>query len=208
MSRNLIALQNKFLGHGQTVYDGPVAASTRQQGYIGDADIETHRAGVPPAAARTCGRLRSSTKSSATARPAKHVVKCATARPAAARATNRSPDTSRALRRRARWATRAPPACASSTSPVLGYCGLGPNADGRRTSGESSRRAGALERVISYATGDDPHGLRASLPTPAIMPDAGKACVLLRRFPAAMSPPWSGAAGRRLQRRSRRRSAA
>jgi len=73
MSRNLIALQNKFLGLGQTVYDA-LSRLHAEQGYIGDADIEriAQEFHLPRAHIRATAKFYEELSHST---PAKHVVK-------------------------------------------------------------------------------------------------------------------------------------
>ena len=58
MSRNLIALQNKFLGAGQTVYD-ELARVHERQGHVSDDDIaqlaQAHN--LPPSHVRATARF-------------------------------------------------------------------------------------------------------------------------------------------------------
>jgi hypothetical protein len=64
MSENLIALQNKFLGRGTTVYD-KLSVIHEQKGFIDDEDILAlaEQYNLPPP---TSAPPRSSTRSSAT----------------------------------------------------------------------------------------------------------------------------------------------
>ncbi|SVD80081.1 uncharacterized protein METZ01_LOCUS432935, partial [marine metagenome] len=73
MSRNLIALQNKFLGEGQTVYDELVRIYDGQ-GFVGDDDIlrlaETHN--LPRSLVRATAKFYDELSQD---RPAKHTLK-------------------------------------------------------------------------------------------------------------------------------------
>ena len=73
MSRNLIALQNKFLGEGQTVYDELVRIHDGQ-GFVGDDDIlrlaETHN--LPRSLVRATAKFYDELSQD---RPAKHTLK-------------------------------------------------------------------------------------------------------------------------------------
>jgi hypothetical protein len=58
MSNNLIALQNKFLGHGQTVYD-ELSRLYDAQGHITDDDLLAlaNRHNLPPAHVRATAKF-------------------------------------------------------------------------------------------------------------------------------------------------------
>ena len=58
MSRNLIALQNRFLGSGDTAYD-ELAKIAEETGAITDADIDTlaREKNLPPAFLRTVAKF-------------------------------------------------------------------------------------------------------------------------------------------------------
>src|SRR5262245_47646110 len=183
MSRNLIALQKKFLGQGQTVYD----ALTRlhaQQGDIGGADIEriAQEFNLPRAHVRATAKFYEELSHS---RPAKHVVKVCNGE--ACRCAGYE-SVARALRERFGVAEMGDTSAAGvrlEHVTCLGYCGLGPNAmiDGVPV---SLAAAGALERVVSYAATEQPHGLSEPA-NPCYLPAPGKPCVLLRRFGADAS---------------------
>ncbi len=57
MSKNLIALQNKFLGHAETVYD-QLSRIHDQQGHVSDDDISrlATEHNLPPAHVRATNR--------------------------------------------------------------------------------------------------------------------------------------------------------
>ena len=73
MSGNLIALQNKFLGEGQTVYD-ELARIHERQGFVADNDIEqlaeTHN--LPPSLVRATAKFYDELSQE---KPAKHTLK-------------------------------------------------------------------------------------------------------------------------------------
>jgi NADH:ubiquinone oxidoreductase subunit F (NADH-binding)/NADH:ubiquinone oxidoreductase subunit E len=180
MSRNLIALQNKFLGHGQTVYDA-LSRLHAEQGYIGDADIEriAQEFHLPRAHIRATAKFYEELSHST---PAKHVVKVCNGE--ACRCAGYE-SVAGALRQRLSVAEMGE----TSASGVrlehvtcLGYCGLGPNAmlDGLPV---SLAAPGSLDRVVAYASDDEPHGFDEPA-NPYCMPAPDEACVLLRRFPA------------------------
>ena len=73
MSQNLIALQNKFLGHGQTVYDA-LSRLHDQQGYISDDDIQklAKEHNLPPAHIHATAKFYENLSHD---KPAKHTIK-------------------------------------------------------------------------------------------------------------------------------------
>ena len=179
MSTNLIALQNKFLGHGQTVYDRLSALHDRQ-GHISDADIERlardHK--LPPQHVRSTARFYEELGHD---RPARRVLKLCNGeacRAAGCDAVER--DVCAALDV-AMGDTGADGVRVEHVT-CLGYCGLGPNAmvDGRPL---SLADAAAVQRVVRDLGHDEPHGL--SEPVNAIhAPAEGRPCILLRRVGA------------------------
>src|SRR5678816_317279 len=155
MSRNLIALQNKFLGLGQTVYDA-LSRLHAEQGYIGDVDIEriAQDFHLPRAHIRATAKFYEELSHST---PAKHVVKVCNGE--ACRCAGYE-SVAAALRQRLGVAEMGE----TSASGVrveyvtcLGYCGLGPNAmiDGLPV---SLAAPGSLDRVVAYAASEKPHG--------------------------------------------------
>jgi formate dehydrogenase iron-sulfur subunit len=180
MSRNLIALQNKFLGHGQTVYDA-LSRLHAQQGHVGDADIErlAQEFHLPRAHVRATARFYEELSH---ATPAQHVVKVCNGEACRCAGYEAA---ARALRERLGVAEMGGTSAAGvrvEHVTCLGYCGLGPNAmiDGLPL---SLREAGAIERVVAHVTGRAGHGL-AEPANPVYLPAPGKPCVLLRRFGA------------------------
>lgn len=178
MSRNLIALQNKFLGQGQTVYD-ELSKLHEQQGYISDADIArmAEQFHLPPQHIRSTAKFYEELSHD---KPANHVVKVcngeacrAAGFPACERklldgfGLEKSGDTSEDGVR-------------VEHVTCLGYCGLGPNAmvDGRPVSLNEPK---AIEKIIAHARDQGEHGL-SEPHNPVYLPGAGRPCVLLRNF--------------------------
>ncbi len=180
MSKNLIALQNKFLGHGQTIYD-KLSNLHDKQGFISDDDI-LHLArenNLPPQHVRSTaafyeelayqdgwgeGRPKICNGEACRAAGCKGVEQtaCATL---GVEMGETSPDGGVRVEHVA----------------CLGYCGIGPNvmADGLPL---SVAKSGDLDKVIEDVRGGKPHGLTE--PTNAFyMPAAGKPCILMRHFP-------------------------
>ncbi len=178
MSRNLIALQNKFLGHGETVYDR-LARLRADQGYIDDADIERLAAELhlPPQQLRATAKFYDRLAIDA---PAKHELLICNGE--ACRSAGMDAVSSRLHRA---LGVGGPGETSHGGVRVghvtcLGYCGLGPNAmlDGRPLSLAAD---GAVDTLAAeLATGRS-----VSLPEPvnAIhLPENGASCVLLRHF--------------------------
>jgi formate dehydrogenase iron-sulfur subunit len=178
MSRNLIALQNKFLGHGQTVYDA-LSRLHAEQGYIADADIEriALEFHLPRAHVRATAKFYEELSHST---PAKHVVKLCNGEACRCAGYEAAAE---ALRQRLAVAAMGDTSAAGvrlEHVTCLGYCGLGPNAMIDHLP-VSLAGAGAIDRVVAYATDDVRHGL-VEPSNPVYLPAAGKPCVLLRRF--------------------------
>src|SRR5262245_13801966 len=177
MSRNLIALQNKFLGHGQTVYDA-LSRLHAEQGYIADADIEriALEFHLPRAHVRATAKFYEELSHST---PAKHVVKLCNGEACRCAGYEAAAHTLRERLGVAEMGDTSAAGVRLEHVTCLGYCGLGPNAmiDHLPVSLAAS---GAIERVIAYATKDAPHGLTEPS-NPVFMPAPGKPCVLLRR---------------------------
>lgn len=178
MSKNLIALQNKFLGQGQTVYDA-LSKLHDQQGYISDDDIlrlaRDHN--LPPQHVRSTAKFYEELSHD---KPAKRVLKICNGEACRSAGCDRiEADACGALGvdlgdTNAAGVRVEHVAC-------LGYCGLGPNVmiDGLPLS--LAKPADEKRAIDSLRTGV-PHGLAE--PTNAYhMPAAGKPCVLMRRFP-------------------------
>ena len=75
MSKNLIALQNKFLGQGQTVYDA-LSRLHDQQGHISDQDILelARQHDLPPAHVRATAKFYDDLAHAEPATPARAVM--------------------------------------------------------------------------------------------------------------------------------------
>ena len=73
MSSNLIALQNKFLGHGQTVYD-ELSRLHERQGHVSDGDIAelARQFNLPPQHVRSTAKFYDELSHET---PAEHVVR-------------------------------------------------------------------------------------------------------------------------------------
>jgi len=180
MSKNLIALQNKFLGHGQTVYDA-LSRLHDAQGYITDNDIlalaQEHN--LPPQHVRSTAKFYEELSHD---KPATKTIKvcngeacraspnggCAGIEKALCEGLNGSMDEVNAEGVRLEHV-----AC-------LGYCGLGPNV---MLGDQPVSLAGenATQQVIDWAKHDKPHNLTE--PTNAVYPPKDdQASILMRRF--------------------------
>jgi formate dehydrogenase iron-sulfur subunit len=177
MSRNLIALQNKFLGHGQTVYD-ELSKLHDAQGFIGDDDI-ARLAGqfrMPPQHIRATAKFYEELSHD---KPAQRVIKVCNGE--ACRAAGFSEYEHKLLNTfglaRPGDTTRSGVRVEHVT--CVGYCGQGPNAmvDGLPV----SLNDGAIDKVIECAKTGADHGL-AEPTNPVYRPADGKPCILMRHF--------------------------
>jgi NADH:ubiquinone oxidoreductase subunit F (NADH-binding)/NADH:ubiquinone oxidoreductase subunit E len=180
MSRNLIALQNKFLGQGQTVYDA-LQRLHAAQGYISDADIErlAQEFHLPRAHIRSTAKFYEELSHST---PARHVVKVCNGEACRCAGYERVAHTLRERFGVGAMGDTSASGVRLEHVTCLGYCGLGPNAmvDGVPV---SLAEPGALDRVVAHATADAPLGLHEPS-NPFYLPAPGKPCILLRRFGA------------------------
>jgi NADH:ubiquinone oxidoreductase subunit F (NADH-binding)/NADH:ubiquinone oxidoreductase subunit E len=178
MSRNLIALQNKFLGHGQTVYDA-LSRLRAEQGYVGDADIEriAQEFHLPRAHVRATAKFYEELSHST---PAKRVVKLCNGEACRCAGYESAAETLRERLGVAEMGGTNAAGVRLEHVTCLGYCGLGPNAmlDGLPV---SLAGPGGLDRVVAWATeGRDPGWAEPS--NPCYAPPAGKPNVLMRRL--------------------------
>ncbi|MDA0334491.1 MAG: NAD(P)H-dependent oxidoreductase subunit E [bacterium] len=177
MSRNLIALQNKFLGEGQTVYDELVRLHQRQ-GFVSDDDIgqlaETFS--LPPSLVRATAKFYDELSQD---RPAQHALKICNGEACRAAGCDAVLDHCRSV-------LGIDPGEVSATGTrlehvaCLGYCGLGPNAmiDDVPV---SLAAHGALDAVLAYVQGGSEHGLHE--PTNVVhVPQAEQPVVVLRHM--------------------------
>ena len=180
MSSNLIALQNKFLGQGTTVYDR-LSLLHEEQGFISDGDIQSlaDQYNLPPAHIRATARFYDELGKDA---PARHTVKVCIGEACRA-APNGGCD---ALEHGLSGALGVEMGETGSHGvrldhvACLGYCGLGPNAmvDGLPVSmaGEN-----AVSTVSDHVLKGTP--LTLEEPENAVhLPEDGEPRVLLRRF--------------------------
>jgi formate dehydrogenase iron-sulfur subunit len=175
MSGNLIALQNKFLGEGQTVYDELVRIHDRQ-GFVGDDDIlhlaEAHN--LPRSLVRATAKFYDELSQD---RPAKHTLKVCNGEAC------RAAGCDAVLERCGKELGIEPGQVSDSGARLehvacLGYCGLGPNAmiDGMPVSLAGDD---AVDEALAHVQDGRGHSLHE--PTNVIYPPAvGQPCVLLR----------------------------
>lgn len=208
MSANLIALQNRFLGQGTTVYD-KLSVLYREQGFIGDEDIAAlaRQYNLPAAHVRATAKFY---EELAHETPAAHTVKVCIGE--ACRAAPGGGCDALEARLSAALGVETgkvtPDGIRLEHVACLGYCGLGPNAmvDGRPVSmaGED-----ALDRVLAWLrpvggnTGGSlaaGNGAAAPLPAeglpglpepvnPVYLPPPGRPAVLMHRWRSGGSPP-------------------
>ena len=145
MSKNLIALQNKFLGHGETVYD-KLSNLFEKQGYISDDDImavaKEHN--LPPQHVRSTAKFY---EELAHDKPATRVVKvcngeaCQVAGPGGGGCARVEEQIGKAIGIEPGETSDA--GVRFEHVACLGYCGLGPNAmlDGKPVSARGRRIA-------------------------------------------------------------------
>ena len=175
MSRNLIALQNKFLGEGRTVYD-ELARLHRRRGFIGDDDIlrlaEEHN--LPRSHVRATAKFYDELSDD---EPATHVLKLCNGEACRAAGCD-------AVVQRCEEELGVPLGGVSEAEirldhvSCLGYCGLGPNA---MVDGDPVSLAGedALNRVLAALRNGGTHGL-SEPDNPIHPPEEGEPRVLLR----------------------------
>jgi formate dehydrogenase iron-sulfur subunit len=175
MSKNLIALQNKFLGHGTTIYD-VLARLHEKQGFISDDDIAAlaREHNLPPAHVRAVAKFYDELNQH---EPASRSLKLCNGEACRAAGCD-------ALVDRVSGALGAELGQVSAAGvrvehvSCLGYCGLGPSAmvDGQPV---SLAEPVSVEAVLRDLAGGEAHGLPE--PINAIYPPAtGEPCVLLR----------------------------
>lgn len=179
MSSNLIALQNKFLGQGTTVYDR-LSILHSENGFIRDEDIQAlaEQHNLPPALVRSTAKFYEELRHST---PADRVVKVCNGE--ACRAAPRGGCDALQTRlsgvlSKGAGGEGAPDLRVESVACV-GYCGLGPNVmvDGVPLSLASPDDEARLAR--SLLSGGE-HGL-SEPSNPVHPPPPDRPCVLLRR---------------------------
>jgi NADH:ubiquinone oxidoreductase subunit F (NADH-binding)/NADH:ubiquinone oxidoreductase subunit E len=174
-SANLIGLQNRFLGHGNTVYD-LLSQVRREKGAISNDDIariarEHH---LPPQHVRTVAKFYDEFAVETTAR---HTVKFCDGQACEVAGARSVEET---VRKRINSANGNPSARLGHVT-CLGFCGKGPNAlmDGVPV---SFRDASAVEQTVATLLDDRPLALEE--PTNAVYPSESKrANILLRPHP-------------------------
>jgi len=186
MSRNLIALQNKFLGQGTTVYD-KLSALHEAQGFISDDDILAlaNQYSLPPAHVRSTAKFYEELSHDVAA---EHEVKVCIGEACRA-APHGGCD---------RLEARLSEALGTGVGEVsddgirlehvacLGYCGLGPNAMVNDLP-VSMQGEGAVERVVDHLRNGSSLGLEEPV-NPVHLPPEGKPRILLRRFDRNVVP--------------------
>jgi len=175
MSKNLIALQNKFLGHGQTVYD-VLSNLHDRQGFISDDDILriAREHNLPPQHVRSTAKFYEELSHD---KPAKHVLKVCNGE--ACRASGcASVEKQMTSEFGVELGGTSKDGIRVEHVACLGYCGLGPNVmvDGLPL---SLSRQGDAAKVVDHLRGNKLHGLTE--PTNQVhLPAAGKPRVLTR----------------------------
>jgi NADH:ubiquinone oxidoreductase subunit F (NADH-binding)/NADH:ubiquinone oxidoreductase subunit E len=178
VSRNLTALQNKFLGHGKTIYD-ILARHHDEHGAISDADIDrlAREHGLPAQHVRATAKFYEELMHESPARCSIKVCNGEACRTAG------FPSLERELCQRLGVARAGETSAAGvrvEHVTCLGYCGVGPMAmvDGLPV---SLAERPASDRVVGYALGGEPHDLEEPR-NPVYPPQDGRPCILLRHF--------------------------
>jgi NADH:ubiquinone oxidoreductase subunit F (NADH-binding)/NADH:ubiquinone oxidoreductase subunit E len=180
MSENLIALQNKFLGRGTTVYD-KLSVIHEQKGAIDDDDILAlaEQYNLPPAHVRSTAKFY---EELAHDRPADHVVKVCIGE--ACRAAPHGGCDALEARLSEALGTEVDEVSDAGVRlehvACLGYCGLGPNAmvDDLPVSLQAPE---AVDRVSRHFAEGTPLGLEEP-DNPVYLPPEGHPRILLRHF--------------------------
>lgn len=175
MSNNLIALQNKFLGQGQTVYD-ELSRLHDAQGYIGDEDILAlaRRHNLPPSHVRATAKFYDDLSRD---RPAKHTL--AICNGEACRAAGCDPLISECEKRLGVALGGVSDAGVRLEHvSCLGYCGSGPNAMIDHLPVSLAEEA-ARAKLFAHLEHGEPLGLQEPANV-VVTPKPGAPCVLLR----------------------------
>ncbi len=177
MSKNLIALQNKFLGHGTTVYD-ELAKLSEQKGHLADEDLLAlaQRLNLPPAHVRATAKFYEELSCDTAAR---QEVKICNGEACAAAGY---PQLEKRLEAGLKTAvgTISPSGVRLAHVACLGYCGRGPNVlvNGTPISLASESR---VNEVLKSVEGDGAHGF--SEPQNELYPPpSGSPSILMRHF--------------------------
>ncbi|MCE9590635.1 MAG: NAD(P)H-dependent oxidoreductase subunit E [Planctomycetes bacterium] len=183
MSKNLIALQNKFLGHGQTVYD-LLSNLHDAQGFITDDDIlrlaNDHN--LPPQHVRSTAKFYEELSHD---KPSKHVLKVCNGEACRAAGCT-SIEKTMCAEFGVEMGQTSTDGVRVEHVACLGYCGIGPNVMIDSLPLSLANKTD-IPRVIDHAHGKKPHGLTE--PTNAIhLPAAGKPRVLTRYFDRDVVP--------------------
>ncbi len=176
MSKNLIALQNKFLGHGQTIYD-ELAKVHHEKGCVTDEDILrlAHEHRLPPQHVRATAKFYDELSQT---KPAKHTVKVCNGEACFAAGCKKLQDQLSAGLGLSMGATSDAGVRLEHVT-CLGYCGMGPNAmvDGLPVSLAAPE---AVDAVVRHVQDKSTHGLTE--PTNPVYPPRDQPCVLMRHF--------------------------
>ncbi|MEX2528564.1 MAG: NADH-ubiquinone oxidoreductase-F iron-sulfur binding region domain-containing protein [Gemmatimonadota bacterium] len=180
MSSNLIALQNKFLGQGTTVYDR-LSLLHEEQGFISDQDIQAlaDQYNLPPAHIRATARFYDELGRETAAQ---HTVKVCMGEACRAAPGGGCSALEHGLSEALGVEMGETGAHGVRLDHVacLGYCGLGPNA-----MVDDLPVSMAGENAVSAVSDHVLHGRALSLKEPQnaiYLPEDGKPCVLLRRL--------------------------
>lgn len=177
MSKNLIALQNKFLGHGQTVYDR-LSTLFDTQGFISDDDILNlaREHNLPPQLVRTTAKFYEELSHD---KPATNVIKICNGEACHA-AGCKSLESDLCADLGVEIGKTSADGLRIEHVTCLGYCGLGPNA---MINGQPVSLANQADRkkITNYIRTGKSHGIAE--PTNDIyLPLNGKPRILMRHL--------------------------
>ena len=177
MSSSIIALQNRFLGHGQTVYDRLSELFTLQ-GHISDADIGRLAAehNLPPAHVRATAKFYDDLSHDT---PARRTVKLCNGEACQVAGAHEA-ETTLTERLGVEPGGISADGVRFERVTCVGHCGRGPNAlvDDAPVSLASPAAVGD---VVDVVAGDGP-ALAQAPPNAICRPSAGRPCVLLRHM--------------------------
>ncbi len=180
MQTNLIALQNKFLGQGQTVYD-KLSNIFEEQGYIADADIESlaNEFNLPKAHIRSTAKFYDELSTDA---PAKHTIKICNGEACQATPNGGCHALQSTLESKLnlQMGQTNPDGVRLEHVACLGYCSQGPNAMINGDPVSLSSEA-AVQSTVNYIQGGQPLDLTEPV-NPVYPPAPGQPNILMRHF--------------------------
>jgi formate dehydrogenase iron-sulfur subunit len=177
MSSNIIALQNKFLGHGETVYDR-LSELFERQGYISDEDIDrlAEEHNLPPAHVRATAKFYDDLSHAA---PATRTVKICNGE-ACSVAGGRDVEAALTARLGVGPGGTNSDGVRFEHVTCVGFCGRGPNGMVDDAPISLAAPDAVDDLVASLEAGG---GVAAEPPVNAVhLPAEGRPCIVLRHF--------------------------